>query len=351
MKKISILTFSKGDSYGAVLQSYALYKVLVSMGYDVEFISYTWSTIKYRIFSTITPLRRRFNTFRKQYIPQHTKPCHTKEDLIQAVKDSDLCIVGSDQVWNLDITGNRFLHYFFDFVPNNIPRVSYAASFGQKHWIWHDKTEEIKQLLCKFNFISVREVSGVNILKETFQRDSVHVLDPTLVLGNFNPLLEKPKNKDRIVGFMFHPSKSYYDCLKYLKNAMSSDVLIMDRPTKKTLYSFFQYKVSPCTSVNEWITNIAYSKYIITDSFHCMVFSIIFQRQFVFIATNTQLEDRAKSLLDSLGIGYRFFANIIDFQYKYDSITPINYVNVTKSLSSLRETSIHFLETALNLMK
>ena len=73
MKKIAILTFSKGDNYGAVLQSYGLSEVLRRMGYDVEFIYLTWSTWRYAIISRLTPLKYRFESFRKKYlkIPQN----------------------------------------------------------------------------------------------------------------------------------------------------------------------------------------------------------------------------------------------------------------------------------------
>ena len=103
-RKIGILTFAKGDNYGAVLQAYALAEVLRRMGYGVEFFYLTWTTWRHDLAAFVTPLSRRFESFRREYICTFSKECHTKEDLAQASKGLDCCIVGSDQIWNPAIT-------------------------------------------------------------------------------------------------------------------------------------------------------------------------------------------------------------------------------------------------------
>lgn len=142
--KIGILTFAKGDNYGAVLQAYALATVLREMRYEVEFFHLTWTTWRHDLATFITPLSKRFELFRKEYIGSFSKPCHTKDDLTEVSKGLDYCILGSDQIWNPAITTHRALRYFGDFLPDRIKRFSYAASFGYDSWCFPELTDDVK---------------------------------------------------------------------------------------------------------------------------------------------------------------------------------------------------------------
>ena len=350
--KISILTYSKGDNYGAVLQSYGLAEFLRRQGFDVEFIHYTWTNFTYSITSRITPLGRRFEKFRHKYLKHFSNICKNNDDLINAVATSSLCIVGSDQVWNPAISGYRALHYFFDFIPEHMPRISYAASFGTEHWVHEQLTENVKILLSKFDAISVREDSGINICKEIFGVDTIQVLDPTLLLGDFRSMLKIPKYKDHIVGFMFNPSSTYYAVLGALQESSKTKVLVMDLPRKTASISALRFKVSPFTAVEEWVTNIAYADLVVTDSFHCMVFSILFHREFVFVASDKKIVTRITSLLHKIGITERVFWSIESLREHIAQngkllCTSIDYDSVEKNLQRLRSLSASFLLDAI----
>ncbi len=347
MKKVSILTFSKGDNYGAVLQAYALGEVVKGLGYEVEYISLTWTTFRYYFTSRLTPLRSIFEKFRKKYLVNFSKSCKSREDLCKAVEDSVLCIVGSDQVWNPEITGSRWPYYFFDFLPEDMPRISYAASFGTETWNHPDIAADVKRLLSKFNKVSVREDSGAAICKNLFDTEADIVADPTILLGNFDRLLQKPGHKDSIVGFMFSPSRSYYNLLDTIREKSGKKVLVMDLPSRHSTFDLFKFNISPFTSVPVWITNIANASVVVTDSFHCLAFSILFHRDFLFIANNKKLSGRAKSLTSQLGIEGRIFDNPIDAIEKYKDLAPIDYSKAEKKLCGMREKSMAFLESAL----
>ncbi len=349
MARVCIFTFAFGDNYGAVLQAYALGEVIREKGHQVEYLNLTWSTWRYRIISKITPLSYRFNSFREKYLKNFSNPCNDIADLKKLAKNpADIYIVGSDQVWNPNITTTRVKHYFFDFLPDNIRRASYAASFGTSCWERPDLIDEVSTLLKKFSVISVREKSAIGICKSTFNiMDVYQVLDPTLLLGKFDKLLTKPKDENQIVGFMFNPSTEYYSLLKGLSELSETNVLIMDLPNRKWGKGAFNFRLSPFASPEQWVTNIAKSKFVVTDSFHCMVFSILFRRQFVFIPTNKAIMGRVTSLLESLDLMDRIYNSPMDVIKDGKFQSEIDYDAVHDKLSQLRAYSNDVLDKIL----
>lgn len=352
-RKVQILTFARGDNYGAVLQSYGLAEVLRRMGYDVEFLSLTKrATWRYKIISNLSPLKRGFENFRKKYLRKFTKPSLSEDELRKVSADAACCIVGSDQVWNPSITSVRTPLYFFSFLPKDKPRISYAASFGTETWNYPEIIPMVKEYLDRFTAVSVREDTGVKICKDTFCVDATQVLDPTLLLGDFKDLLVKPKYKDSIVGFNFNPTKDYYMSLKKISDLLNAKVLVMDLPSRKMSAGMLSFRMSPFSSVEQWVTNIANAKVVVTDSFHCLAFSILFHREFFYIAKNKKLLTRVTSLLSALDLSDRIFQSTEDFNKFLDSgglekISKIDYEVVDKKLDKMRRHSKDFLMNSL----
>lgn len=342
--KISILTFAKGDNYGAVLQAYALGQVLRGLGYDVEYISLTWTTWVHSILSRITPLRKRFQNFRKNYLKNFSNNCTSFQDLKDSISNTDICIVGSDQVWNPDITTVRALHYFFDFVPCSIPRISYAASFGVDKWKWENLTSRVESLLKNFHAVSVREDSGVAICKSIFDVHATKVLDPTLLLENYNNLLREPLLHNYVLGFKFVTSPEYYSLLKHVAVNINASTLIMDMLPRNLRHTHIG-ETSFFPSPEQWVTNVAYSQFVITDSFHCTVFSLIFKKNFMVILPGKlgKVQDRLYSLLKELGLENRIFTSIEEAKKSNIWNSIINYDIVSQKLSKLRTESINYL--------
>lgn len=345
--KIGILTFAKGDNYGAVLQAYALAEVLRRMGYRVEFFYLTWATWRHELAALVTPLSRRFESFRKEYIGAFSKECYTKEDLARVSEGLDYCIVGSDQVWNPTITTHRALRYFGDFLPDGVKRFSYAASFGYDGWRFPELTDDVKKLLTCFNVVSVRENEGVNICHNVFGRDATKVLDPTLLLGDFSPLLHNPAFKDAVIGFKFAPSKAYYSLMRRVAGELNTFPVLMERLSKMTFKAGMQVRRSWFPSPQTWVTNIANARFVVTDSFHCMVFAILFKKEFVVIPSNSALQSRMTSLLGDLGLDDRLFSSYKEVLDSKIWDKTIDYMEVDKRLYCLREQSMDFLRDAL----
>ena len=124
------------------------------------------------------------------------------EELKNLNNKFDIFIVGSDQVWRgIELFGKKN-HYFFDFVNNDKKKIAYAASFGVDHWEGDEKlTKKIKPLIKKFNYISVREESGINICEKIFEIDNaVCVLDPTLIIDrqDYQSILDDWKDRNHL---------------------------------------------------------------------------------------------------------------------------------------------------------
>lgn len=350
--KIGIITFWWSDeNYGQQLQVYALNKYLKNQGHEPFLIRYYmnpdlasvsfWRKIT-KIFNPIKLIRyicskvklklvekqnrfhpRYFNDFRNETI-QQSRIYNSYEELKNDLPDADCYIVGSDQVWNPACTThdfknrNRVLQSFFlDFVPDSIPRLAYAASFGTinfpKEWL-----DFVTPMLQKFSFISVREKSGVMICNNCMRtsekmHDNVHwVCDPTLLLSSldYRTLYKLYQAKDRSQHlYVKDHSEERYILLYYVDNGGEFNIdAVYDFAKEKGLNVYYitangyidKYsKIFP--NVPQWLELVDHATYVITNSFHCCVFSIIFHKQFCAIPLNGKnggMNDRLNSLFE-----------------------------------------------------
>lgn len=207
MKKVGILTYHypENRNFGAILQAYASSIVVSKLGYDTRLInlnrykfSVKSSTFKNKILLLLGG--NKFRIFFNKFL-NVTKDFQTFEELKELNKELDIFIVGSDQVWRIWNEKEFLPEYFLNFVLDEKRKISYAASFGLENWDEEEEiTKEVKKLLKRFDYISVREESGVGICKNTFGVESVCVLDPTLVLPKegYQSIIDEYKNKSHL---------------------------------------------------------------------------------------------------------------------------------------------------------
>lgn len=376
--KIGILTQPLGLNYGGIMQAYALQKVLQDGGHEVITLNY-WRRVSFKtkikralsmIFwgSQISlshpfPYRKMtINTekFIKDYINYTDiifSPLTTKD--VQCY-NFDAYIVGSDQVWR-ESYSPYLPTFFLDFISDkrDIKRVAYAASFGTSDFDCSpDMLSAIKFLVNKFDVISVREDSAIDIVKKYFQMESCRVLDPTMLLNSsdYCQLINNDLQKG-IIG----ESESANCCCSYLLNesaekiAVVNDVLKTYRlnhyspivkkfPLRKVCLDECQLK-----PVTEWLRMFYDSKIIVTDSFHGTVFSIIFKKQFIVLENHKRGQDRLLSLLKMFDLEDRLFSvedktkNLSDILNK-----QINWEKVDAIISMEREKSLNFIRSSLN---
>lgn len=367
--RIAIITLPLRVNYGGNLQAFALQTVLKRMGHQVETLQveqkrqlsykrmprvYLKRLIKKYIF-------KKPNTyvFEEQWWNNKAFPCmsfYSKQFLkkyvsirylnsINDIKESDYdCfIVGSDQVWRPCYFNFPIQVAFLDFTSGwKVKRMAYAPSFGTDIWEYsYEQTKECSELIKQFDFVSVRESSALNICKSKFNIEAKHVLDPTMLLkeDDYKYLFEAaqtPKSRGNLHYYILDTNKEIEELIKKISK---------DRELKP--FSVFVPITGPCKDetsltqppVEEWLRAFYDSDFIITDSFHACVFSILFKKQFVVYGNETRGMARYYSLLSLFGLENR----LISTYESYSKLKPIDYVTVHEKLNKLRKDSMEFL--------
>lgn len=370
MKKVGILTFHTAMNYGAVLQTYALYHSIASLGHIPVIInrqattifSGKWKAILRYLLIKLLPVKicslhrrllmaKRFDIFSNMHIPNKTYPFFSSKQLENGHIDIDSIVVGSDQIWNYNLSENQSpgmgLNMFVDFLPDNIKRISYAASFGTARWNCDTHiTTKIKDLLGKFSAISVRENSGVDICKNIFNLKAKTVLDPTLLLTSkhYDSLIEDSQldKTSYILIFKFNWDDGFCNMIEALSSKSSLPICSINSKKQSNAYCSVY---GP--TIEQWLTYIKNAHIVITDSFHALSFSIIYNKPFVVLDNGIpERMDRQMDLLKSLGIKERCLS-YEDVLNDIDLLLELDYKDANDRLAFRRKESIDFLEGEL----
>lgn len=358
--KIGIMTFWwSNDNYGQLLQCYALQKYLRNLGHDAFLIRYDSSNdilpknciriIKKNlkiVYQNIKFLKskklRKFDEFRDKYISQSERIYKSIEELRTVPPEADMYIVGSDQVWScimspFDRKKNIASAYFLDFGKSETKRISYAASWGTDK-ISDEYINFISPLLKKFNAVSVREESGLKLCEENGVKSAICVSDPTFLLSKDiyeTEILQKTNinHKEKYLFLYLLNNTFNFDIKKIFDFAKQNElkVIYVTGNGKTDVYN----KVY--ATIPEWLCYIKNAEYVVTNSFHCSVFSMIFQKQYAVIPLNgfyEKLNTRMSSLFNLCKIEERFLTDdfsILDIPYSvnFDEIkkTGVDYLN------------------------
>lgn len=353
MKKIGILTFHWGTNYGAILQAYALQVYLTQIGHDVYIINYRPQEYKKTLFRCFFKKRfwlfllnlkeyikeMKLDTFRKKYLNE-TILYKSLDELKRNPPQLDMYICGSDQIWNSYFTtkgeGNKPTStYFLNFGGTSVKRIAYAVSFGCE--VYPDEASDVAQkYISKFLAISVREESGLSIVKQLGYENPIKLPDPTLLLSredySFANTNKKIFQKKAFIYILRDEYKEVDKIVSFLKRDHIID----------TSNNFFNPK-----SIEDWLKSIEEASIIITNSFHGAVFSIIFHVPFIVLHASGReagMNDRFNTLLQALGLENR----VLD---KYDLnkvsellIEKINWDDVDNKLIALQENVYNFFQ-------
>lgn len=341
--KVGIVTIFNVPNYGAMLQCWSLCKAIKHLGHEPVLIHIPLIRGGN---SPISKIRNLIKYRFKQNFIEHNLPF--TDNLSTEV---DAYIVGSDQVWNPNIVGNQLDKFLVSFAKDNTPIASFASSFGVEDWPLDEKKEAVKAYLSKFKFISVREKSGVEILKSTFGLEAEEALDPCFLTSDYSSLYVKDKNPSDVVFFKLQPWKDnlYKEAKKEAKKRnlklynVSLHFLIPQ--LNKSIKGFNESYYSVAT----WLKKISSAKYVITDSFHGMVFSLIFKRQFVVVNSKPQAITRMESLLSKLGLSHRIVSNAKE-AFEVISNDEIDYNIVAPKLDQLKKQSDETLQKIIEVL-
>lgn len=256
----------------------------------------------------------------------------------------DAYVVGSDQVWREEYAPN-ILDSFLGYLPSDDDsiRISYAASFGTTRFpISKDKLNECIELAKKFKAISVREMSAVKLINEYLGLDAVNVLDPTFLLdaADYKELVKDNSfGCNKVVSYILDITEEKKEIVRMASTTLNVDSLnLMDYPLneegRQRLYS-----------VEDWLAAISNAEFVVTDSFHGCVFSIIFNKPFIVVANRDRGIERFLSILQLLGLEERLVFSFSEAESKLDAcIKTPKTDDVLSKLAVEKKKSIDFLQ-------
>ncbi|MGN0165222.1 MAG: polysaccharide pyruvyl transferase family protein [Lachnospiraceae bacterium] len=356
--KVGIITFHRAINYGALLQCYALQEELKELGKEASVIDYRseqienayrllWGLNKNKLKSWILCFhnlpdvirkKKKFRNFCAEYL-MLTPKCD-RSDIGITCSDMDAIITGSDQVWNMKICDNDYT-YMLDYVNDSDKKCSYAVSLGNYQF-----TDKDKELIGDFRKISLREKCSAKYTEKEVGKQVGNHVDPTLLLdkAQWEKLVEPGKtDKKFIFIYSVHPQEHMVEKAREIAARENLEIIHLHNRVKKDLKED-GVKVIFDASPTEFLTLIHNAEYVITNSFHGTVFSIIYHKKFLSeLETKGGFNNRVWELLTALKLRRRVLEPIAYYNKDIDISEDIDWEKVDKDLEALRADSVIYL--------
>ena len=330
------------------MQAYALCRFLREQGHDLSLIDIRQKEnasygIIGKIIKTIIVGNRLKKDIRELY-PPLTRRYYSVEDLQKDPPVADCYIVGSDQVWNPNISKELMLAYFLDFGGRDVKRVSYASSFGLSKWIIGDKdiNNHIKDLLSSFKGLSVREKEGQVLCEREFGCKPTIVLDPTFLNLEYSDIVGNCKPRKEILCYKINKTADFWTYAPVIGKEMGLPMALLNYNLP---HKDFRYCFPP--SLKTWMRRIAAAEFILTDSFHGVAFSIINKKQFAVILNHNDRDSRLINVIRLFKLEERMFNSVEEMVFDKRWKKQIDYEAVSMILDKEREKSRQYLLDAL----
>lgn len=372
--KLAILTLPLHNNFGGIIQAWALQTVLERMGHSVDVIDdvinrpaprsiaawkavwiYPWRAIGKFTGRSQKPIRWEYVQrqiwlrARRSLLPFIRRNIHIRNlDSITELRESDYdgYVFGSDQVWRPSyingVYGGEVRNLFGAFCKGwSVRRVAYAPSFGLDSVCEFTEAQlcDIANLLADFDAVSVREDSGMALLRNEFGVEACHVLDPTM-------LLTKSDYLELIAGVS--PSEACGSVMTYILDPAAQKQNVANAVARKMGLAKYGTALAgygePTITMEEWLSAFRDAEFVVTDSFHASVFSILFGKPFVVVGNSSRGQARISSLLRMCGLEHHF----VESQDSLGAV-PGDYVippSVQYRLIELRNASMRFLTEA-----
>ena len=387
--KVGIITLPLHLNYGGYLQNYALQIVLKKLGHIPLTLNQRpkRKPFKERISTVYLPniktiamivlgnskgrslkhlhgndlklvLWKNSFYFLDKYI-EHTQPLRPRKDFKNICDKYNLSalIAGSDQVWRPRYIECLDVNYLAFDNRRKIKKISFAASFGTDKWEYGEQeTLSCKKYLESFSLITVREKSAVDLCKKYFEQNSYQVLDPTLLLTkeDYQKIIEE-ENEPPSLGSLFcyvldeTPRKrTLIETIENTTGLRSFSVNIGKNPinySKNYILNHLEIFQNP--PVTKWLRGFMDAKMVITDSFHAVAFSVIFNKPFWVVGNKSRGLARFYSILELFHLEKRLIDET-DIEKKYEWNSPIDWVEVNNIRKERIKTSIELLRKGLS---
>ncbi|MDE6147855.1 MAG: polysaccharide pyruvyl transferase family protein [Bacteroidales bacterium] len=374
--RTAILTLPLHTNYGGILQAYALRRVLMEMGHEVTVLDledkmplperwkapavYAKRALLRIVRGSAAPEVFRERRYRRElpavssrledFVRENVRPrvLGSYRDIREG--EYDAFVVGSDQVWRPRYFGkieDAFLGFAEDW---KLRRIAYAASFGTDELEFsHEMLVRCAALLEKFDAVSVRESGAVDICDEWFCCGrAVHVLDPVMLLGAdvytslFSGVCMHPA-KGRVVTYILDSSPYKSNAAEFISRTFGMGIYDASVHPYDRDVPLEERIVPP---LEEWLSCFADAGFVVTDSFHGCVLSILFHKPFIAVGNQLRGNSRISSLLDMFGLGQRLVHGIDPDDDGKFFMEGIDWDDVDRKLMAARKSSMDFLSGA-----
>lgn len=298
--KIGIITWFSYENYGTKLQAIALYKTIRELGFDVEIVNFEPSELiekrvilglKNKIHDYFKRVESKLGRiiYSKDLELKHKRMecvvldnCHLSseikslEDYIDVCNSFDILVVGSDQIWNPNWFHN---YYYANYDEIDVKRVSYAPSFGVEE-IDSQLVDDYRKALNRFEYLSVREANGKNIIESITGKSAEVVLDPTMLMSNlqWDEMMNiESIGEDYICLYLLSDNIRHYRAAKKFAKKKNLKLKVIGTDARTLFIKEDKiYNAGP----TEFLLIIKSAKYVLTDSYHAVIFSIIYNKEF-----------------------------------------------------------------------
>ena len=351
--QIGLLTWHYYKNVGSNLQAYAIQTAIESLGYSCAFLNYrgehkdnpfkalvrgSVSTVC-KVIPKVVPEIYRAESYRFQETWfKMTKPIYGKENIKELIPNFDLFLCGSDQIWAPNVLNDAYL---FSFLDESKPRCSYAASIGLNRI--PNKLDPIyKKYLSRFNYITVREQQGCDLLKQKYGIRSECVLDPSFLVPSekWKEISKGPMMKDKyIFCYFLGTNPEHREWVKKLSRLSKFRVICLtDDRSERVPEWECHYRIGP----EKFLWYLSHSEFVLTDSFHGIALSINMQKPFYAVERFTNADEinqnsRIYNILRLLGLQDQLLSA------SPNELPSIDYKDVAALLTGEREKSISLL--------
>ncbi len=370
-KKVGLITFYESDNFGTCLQAYALCNAINNLGYTCEIICFNryenspvrnnskLETIKILGVKKIIDIllskriienqKEKFRLFRAAYMHLSEQEYSSIRELEKTSKDYEAFIVGSDMVWSWE--SRPFLDiYFLKFAPMG-KRIAYAPSFGNTEF--NEKMNEYyMQAIAGIDFISCRDRKGAEYIRNILGKKCELVLDPTFLLEGDEWkktfFLKKKKSLKRtVLIYMF--GKIPPNTFKEIKKKVKGKWEIRFIPEGFRQYCCEKKHGNAVFGPIDFLESYYNADMIITNTFHGLVFAMIFEKPFVLFHREGkehwhQHEERMTSLLEQMGLSDRYLEVGDELKKEF---FELDYTELKKKLEDMKSESMEYLKRSV----
>ncbi|WP_161553566.1 polysaccharide pyruvyl transferase family protein [Duncaniella muris] len=366
--KVGILTLPLGHNYGGILQAWALQQTLKTLGYDVVLLhrkhkvslSENFNLFLRRLYAKWIKKKAGVEIFRceknvtikntTRFINRNFRIVTTNDSYKKVIDDLDAIIVGSDQVWRPIYADGHLDDFFLKFTEGKkLKRIGYAASFGVDYPEYDsDEKSMASALLKNFDAVSVREKSGLTLCSNMLGFANAELMpDPTLLLDidDYRQIYKKCECPDyftKLFAYILDPNDNTREIVDKISGAMGQKPFTVHSKIDDLKAPLIE-RIHP--PLEHWLLAIANSDFIITDSFHGCVFSIIFNKDFIVLGNKERGMARIRSLLNTFGLEDR----MMDINDRYQDInySHLDWQRINKIKSNLKHGGRKFLSDNL----